>query len=290
MNYPLGWPIVQGVPLVRERSLQRGRGSVTVAVGDIVNVDMVIAQSDTEVVYAGMRGRVTRLLPERGAIIEGYGSVISGLVGIGRTISGPVFFFPTHESSALVVVPSESIVVVAGTLTDEIVFAASAGHAAGIIAASAPTTVLDALLGQDCSAFIDGTLQMQDTPLSIILLHGFVNGPVPREVLSLLAEHNGSFILCSPTTDIHRNLRPEIVLSVQTQQSLNSGSNGDPLLLPQARVSIVNGNRVGQQGTVLRLLASKQVFPSGIRAKSARIRLDYGEEMTIALTNLQRIG
>src|SRR5579884_863624 len=67
VDYPLGWPVLHAVQVTRERTLPAGRGSVTVAVNDWVEPTQPIVQGPPQPLLAGLRGRIARIIPERGA-------------------------------------------------------------------------------------------------------------------------------------------------------------------------------------------------------------------------------
>ncbi len=290
MDYPLGWPVLHAVQVTRERTLPAGRGSVTVAVNDWVEPTQPIVQGPPQPLLAGLRGRIARIIPERGAVIEGNVTAIEGLFGFGQPVVGPLVHFPIGNAQAKSLVKPGSILVVPGDLTDEILFAAIAGKAAGVFAASAHTQPIKTLTRCDPIALVEGTqTPPDDVPLALVLAHGFGEpGPI-REIWEILGAAAGHLALLIPTTQIHYNRRPELLIPLPTQVPVQSGV-AEVSLMAGVPVWVTGGELDGASGRIARLLSSGQVMPSGIRTRSALVHLENGADIVLPLANLQRIG
>src|SRR5260370_32206743 len=64
----------------------------------------------------------------------------------------------------------------------------------------------------------------------------------------------------------------------------------DTELLPGALVRVCSGSYEGAIGELTYLFAHQQLFPSGIRARAARVRLEDGSHLVVPLPVLERIG
>lgn len=275
------WRLRQAEAVEIERVLSGARGAVRVAVDDPVEPDQIIAQGPQGVLLAGLRGRVRRVIPERGAVIGGIATVIDAAVGFGPPVTGPLMFAPTLAPGC--------IAVFSGDLTAEHVRQAIAARVAGIIVSSASPEVIEQVTGTECTSLVDGSvLPATPPPLSLVLVHGFGRRPMRAEVAPVLGAHAGQIILLVPATVIHHGVRPRIVLPLPWQSAPRMSF--DPMLIPGALVWVTGGDFDGATGRVARLLQSSQLLPSGIRAPAARVRLENGAEVTLPLANLQRVG
>ncbi|MBA3824503.1 MAG: hypothetical protein H0X24_11495 [Ktedonobacterales bacterium] len=270
-----------------ERSLAAGRGAVMVAVDDPVEPEGRIAQGPGggPPILAGLRGRVRRVLPERGAIIGGVADVAEGVAGFGPPAVGPLIVFAGTPSA---IMPG-AVVVIPGELTGEVLAIALSGRASGIFAASAQPQLIESLLGTECSALLDGSLPpMNVAPLGIVLAHGFGTQPLRGEYLHVINSHLGQAVLMMTQTNLTQQVRPALVLPLPWQSMPQGTRPGG--MLAGAHVWVTGGPHHGAAGRIMRVLTANYVFPSGIRAPAARLKLEGGPEVTLPLANLQPVG
>ena len=290
MDFPLGWPVLRATQVLRTRVLLAGHGTVLVAVDDRVEPQQpVVRTASGTTVLAGLQGHVTRIIPERGAVIEANATALSFLVGFGREALGPLAIIPHPQTGQRGFTPG-SIVVIHGELTDELLYAAIAGQAAGIIAGSSHPQPIRTLLGSDPMAVLDGTTAVpSELPLVVALAHGFGTATLAREYWNILGAANGQIALLTATTDIFRNQRPELLLPLPPNIPTQSGA-ADATIINGAMAWVVGGEHNGAAGRVIRILTNGQIMPSGIRARSALVHLESGIDVVIPLVNLQRVG
>ncbi len=270
-----------------ERSIAAGRGAVLVAVDDPVEPEQRIAQGPggAPPILAGLRGRIRRVLPERGVVIGGVADVATGTVGFGPAVVGPLVSYVGNAQA----LPPGAVVVVPGELTREVLTLALNARVHGIFAASAQPSTIETLLGTEVSALLDGTLPpTHPAPLGIVLAHGFGSSPLRGEYLHVITSHLGQPALLMTQTHLARQVHPTLVLALPWQ-SLPQGMR-PPGFGPGAHVWVTGGPHDGAAGRVLRVLTLSHVFPSGLRAPAARLRLEDGTEMTLPLANLQPVG
>ncbi len=293
--FPAGWPVRRAVEITRERLLpEDGHGVVLVAENDPVEPDQAIAQGadGSPPVVAGLRGRVARVVPQRGAVVTGQVALAQGLAGFGPEACGPLVLWPLGSIIAPTVVTPGSIVAIPGALTPDIYEHVTLGNAAGIFAANASPDFITALTGTECTALLDGTLPpVTPPPIAVVLAHGFGPRLPGREIWQLLAECAGALALLTPATNVLRGQRPELIISAPLAAGApRSPATGTTTLDSGAAVWVVGGDHDGATGRIARVLQSTQVMPSGIRVHAARVALDIGGEITLPLANLQRVG
>jgi hypothetical protein len=287
MEAPSEWLLRQADAVERERVLPSGRGMVLVAMDDPVEPEQMIAQGAVTVL-AGLRGRVKRVVPERGVVIGGTATVVEGLAGFGPPAVGPLFFLPP-ENAFPQIVPPGALVVVPGELTQDALNVALTSRAAGIFAASAQPQIIEALAGTECSALLDGSLPPTNPlPLSIVLAHGFGRRQLRPEILHVLNTQVNQAALLNPAQRSQNGQRAELVIPLPWQAPPRMSF--DNAIIAGAAVWVSGGDFHGVAGRVARVLHSGQVMPSGVRVRAARVRLENGAEVTLPLANLQRVG
>jgi hypothetical protein len=270
-----------------ERSIPTGRGAVMVAVDDPVEPDARVAQGPAggPLILAGLRGRVRRVLPERGVVIGGVADVAAGVVGFGMPTVGPLVVYAGNGGN----VPAGAVLVVPGELTPPLLSFALNARIGGIFAASAQPQTLEAMLGTECSALLDGTLPPTNpVQMGIVLAHGFGMRPLRGEYLHVINSHLGQPALLITQAQPRLGAYPALVLALPWQSMPQPARSPG---LSQGTLAWVQGGQYdGAAGRVLRILTTGYVFPSGIRAHAARLKLEDGTEVTLPLANLQPVG
>jgi hypothetical protein len=288
MSYLASWPLRRSSLIARERVLPAGHGRVTVAVDDFVEPNTVIVDT-TPPLYAGIRGRVGRVIPERGVVIEGLATVLTATCGFGGIVAGPLHVLSPDEVTAVTVMPPGSIVLFERALTSEVLFAAQASHVAAVIAASGSSHLIDTYVGGDCTALLDGSILTPPAlPFSLVLLHGFGPGHATPDLWRHLQSYAGQVVLCHPHTNVLRGWRPELIVAESRQTA--PLTEGDPNLSVGATVWISGLEEGSHVGTIASILTSGQILPSGIRAYAASVRLQNGTKVIAPLANIQRVG
>jgi ribosomal protein L24 len=274
----------------RERLVMGERGAVLVGVDALVEPEQPIAQGalPSAPLLAGLRGKVARVIPERGVVVVGVATVLRGLAGFGRSAVGPLIFLP-GPSAMPPLLPPGAIGIVIGELTRDLLNMAMAARLAGIFAASAHPTLIEMLAGTDCTALLDGTVPPTNAlPLGIILAHGFGSRTLKPEFAQFLAAYNGQTVFLNPAPNGLVGQQAELLLPLPWQTPPRIERH--MVLQPGMAVWVVGGEQQGLSGRVVRVLTTAQPFPSGIRAPAARVRLEDQTEVTLPLTNLQRVG
>src|SRR5260221_12510313 len=145
LDFPLGRPLIPAAAVRRWRRLRPGSRPL-VGPGQPVGPDQPIAElPDGAPVIAGLGGRVVEVSPAGGIQLEGVAAVLTGLIGLGGSVAGPLTFLPPGESAAVLPIPAGSIIVHPQRVSLTLLQRAAAGGAAGIVAARAPAVELGAL-------------------------------------------------------------------------------------------------------------------------------------------------
>src|SRR5262249_3121190 len=151
-------PLISATALRRWRGLPAGARPLVQA-GEEVQPDSPIAETSgpqgTTPVLAGLAGRVLEVSPVRGVLIDSVATVLTGMVGLGGGVAGPLAFLG-RESLAVVPIPRGAILIYPQRLPLTLLQRAASGGAAGIIAASVSALELEAFARIDLTAALDG--------------------------------------------------------------------------------------------------------------------------------------
>src|SRR5579885_2632246 len=173
MNYPLGWPVLPGITVRRERRMERP-GLALVEPGQEVQADQTIARIQplgaggsapfaparfgAQTLRAGLHGQVIEA-SARGVTIEGLVAVVQGLIGVGGQAVGQLNVL----SKEALKVPVEMlpltrgvILVVPGRLTAALLEHAANAGVVGLVASSMQAAELERALHIDLTALLDG--------------------------------------------------------------------------------------------------------------------------------------
>lgn len=307
MNYPLGWPVIPGITVRRERRMDRP-GVAMVNVGQEVQPDEVIARVNplgtagsapfaparfgAQTLRAGLRGQVVEASP-RGVIIEGLVAVVQGLFGVGEQVVGELNIL----SKEALKVPADMIplargviLVVPGPLTPALLEHASRSEVVGLVASSMSVTDLETALRLDLTALLDGVPVAENPhPLpTLFFTEGLGDHRMASSTLALLRQHGGDYALLNGATNPRRNRRPELLISLPPDAH-PPAVKADPRIVNDAIVRVSSGEYMGEIGQVVQTFQRPQRLPSGIHARAVYVRLERGIKVVLPIYNLERI-
>jgi hypothetical protein len=93
-------------------------------------------------------------------------------------------------------------------------------------------------------------------------------------------------------TSLRTQIYPELIIPLSATEIRGriGGVEPDVELRLGALVRVCSGSYAGTLGKIDYLFSHQQLFPSGIRARAARIRLEDGSLLIVPLQVLERIG
>jgi hypothetical protein len=268
---------------------------------------------------AGLRGRVVEITSRGGIVIESHATLVQGVIGAGDQVAGPLTLWHADSLNNSQTIPPSAILVVPVPLTLLLLRQILASGVAGVVSSSIALRDLEGFLHVDLIEFLQEErteqrmlLQQHFPPLTLLFTEGVgLDHPHPRRdsgriglapvrslpkmaanLVNTLTRYEGSMALLSGETSLHNSIVPELIISLPP----NSDQSGSPevqpntSLTPGAQVRVYGGEYQGITGTIDYLFAYEQKFPSGLRARAARLRLEDGSFLVIPLFSLQRIG
>lgn len=251
----------------------------------------------SELLLAGLRGTAVGVTRRGSVLIEGEAAIISGSLGAGRQVAGPLKLwqsFGAQEQKPAI--PQGAILAVPGPLNLEMLRQAANSRLAGVVASSISSSDFESFLRTNLIDLLHCAnvelLLAYLPPLTIMLTEGLGTIAMPVRTINLLDKHQGTVVWLSGATSLSANIRPELVMSLSDAEMGESQLALKPEtdLVPGALVRVCSGSYEGAIGEINYLFAHTQRFPSGVRERAARIRLEDGSQLVVPLPVLKRIG
>lgn len=255
------------------------------------------ARRGSELIPAGLRGRVVDVTRRGSVIIESYAAVLQGAVGAGNQVAGVLTMWQLASGSGgQPAIPPGAILAIPGPVNLALLRQAIVSGVAGVVASSISSRDLEGFLRVDLIKLINSVdvelAQATLPPLTILLTEGLGTLAMPMRTVDLLRHYQGSIALLSGATSVRQGIFPELVISLPDNevQPIWQPAQLDPTLKVGVRVRVCSGEYEGAIGIVDYLFVHEQVFLSGIRARAAQVRLESGVLITVPLTLLETIN
>lgn len=304
MAYPLGWSVVPQMVIRRERwSGRPNTKSVPLVVpGQEVQPDQPVIRLEAplgarfippETIPAGLRGRVIDITRRGGIIIEGRVAVVQGAIGAGYQVAGILTIWQSRGQQQI---PPDALLVIPGPLNFAMLRQAISSGIAGVIASSISSRDLEGFLRTDLLQLlnsIDGeAAQANLPPMTLLLTEGLGTIAMPVHTINLLSQYQGSIALLSGTTSVRQGILPELIISLPIKEAQQNWHpvQPDPTLAIGSQVRVCAGNHEGVVGEINHIFVHQQVFPSGVRSRAVRLRLEDGSMLVVPMTLIERIG
>ncbi|HEX7736368.1 MAG TPA: hypothetical protein VF458_16055 [Ktedonobacteraceae bacterium] len=255
------------------------------------------ALSPNSLLVAGLRGLVVGVTGRGGVVIEGQVAIVSGALGAGRQVTGPLIIWQAQvQSGPAGRIPPGAILVVPGPLNLAMLQQAINSGIAGVVASSISsrdfesfvrTNLIDLLRCANVELLLPHL-----PPLTVMLTEGLGTIAMPTRTLNLLDKHQGKIVLLSGATALSAGIYPELLISLTPAEQEESplALKPETELAVGALVRVCSGSYEGVIGQIDYLFSHNQRFPSGIHARAARVRLEDGSQLVVPLPVLERIG
>lgn len=256
-----------------------------------------LARGQHTTIAAGLRGTVVAVTSRGSVVIEGLAAIVAGTIGAGRQVAGPLAIWqPPEATERQAPIPPGAILVVPGPLNLTLLRRALYSRIAGVVASSITWQDLEAFLRTDLIDLFHCAhpelLLSTLPPLTILLTEGLGRIAMPVRTINLCTKYEGVTALLSGITSLNAQIYPELLIALSDAEVREriSGAASDIILRPGALVRVCSGTYEGTIGRIDYLFSHQQSFPSGIRARAARIRLEDGSLLVVPLPVLERIG
>lgn len=245
-------------------------------------------------VNAYVQGRVVKVLPQEGAVIETQGALIQGIFGVGGERRGIVRVLVNNPNETLTAqhIPNDvagQILVGGATIEADAITRAAEQGAVGIVVGGIRDTDLVRYLGHDIGVAITGS---EDIPLSIIVTEGFGAIQMASRTFRLLKSLEGKTASINGATQIRAGvIRPEIIVPLEAPAQLPESppAREAQLLDIGSAVRIIREPYFGQLGTVVELPPELMEIESGTHARVLKARLNDGSVVVVPRANVEII-
>lgn len=255
------------------------------------------APLESETVIAGLAGTVVRVTGRGSVVIEGQAAIVSGTLGAGRQVAGPLAIWQPHGMrEAQVYIPANAILVVPGPLNLTLLHQALYSRIAGIVASSIPMCDFENFLHINLVDLLHVAnpelLLAHLPPLTVMLTEGLGTMAMPARTLDLLEKYQGRTALLAGLTSLTARVYPELLmsLSLEEMKADRLALKPETDLVLGTLVRVCSGLYEGALGEIDYLFAHRQHFPSGVYERAARVRLEDGSRVVVPLSILERIG
>ncbi|MFN7017256.1 MAG: hypothetical protein ACK4P5_08875 [Fimbriimonadales bacterium] len=245
-------------------------------------------------VNAYVQGRVVKVMPQEGAVIETHGALIQGIFGVGGERRGVLRVLVSSPSETLTAqhipndVQGQILVGGASVEADAIRRAAELG-AVGIVAGGIRDTDLVQYLGRDIGVAITGS---EDIPLTIIITEGFGTIQMASRTFRLLKSLEGRGASINGATQIRAGvIRPEIIVPLEDPTHLPESppAREAQMLNIGSAIRVIREPYFGRLGTVIELPPELMEIESGTHARVLKAKLDDGTIAIVPRANVEII-
>ena len=226
---------------------------------------------------AGLTGTVADLIGERGAVIETKGALIQGVWGNGRIDFGLMHVLAKNPDQELLLADLDM------SLRGSVVMGGYCGSP-DVLRSAAELPLRGLILSSLDSALACQALRMK---VPVIVLQGWGRRELNAAAFKLLSTSTQSEVAINAQAwNRHTGQRPEVVISLPGGGLLNEPPEVI-VFSPGQQVHITGAPHAGRIGTITAVRLEKAVFPSGISAQAADIRLENGDDIVVPLANLE---
>jgi len=226
---------------------------------------------------AGLPGQIRELIIDRGVTLTTTGALVQGVWGNGRIDSGALAVIAANPDQ--VIDPEQIDVSLRGSVI-------LGGHCSAVeVLERAQTERLRGLiLGSLASDLIPAARKM---PYPILVLDGFGRLAMNAAAFTLLATNDKREVALNAEPFSRENgARPEVLIPLPPPPTAEIVPDFAELERGQ-RVRIVRAPYQGTIGTITQIQTGLAVFPNGLRAAAANVKLSGGEIVQVPLVNLE---
>ncbi len=229
---------------------------------------------------AAMPGTVMQVIEKRGVLIQAIGSLIQGVWGNGRADAGTLVNLAEKPDSIFngdkMDVSMRGSIILGGICKD-----------AEALQVAAEVPVRGLILASLFPSLIPLAREMK---YPIMLTDGFGSIPMNSAAFKLLSTNaKREITVNAELLNRYSSTRPEAIITLPVSVEPAPHSDFEIFTIGQ-QVRLRRPPAMGSLGSIVSLKPGLSVLPSGLRAQSAEVKLENGENVLVPLVNLEVVG
>lgn len=242
---------------------------------------------------AYINGRIVRVIPEEGVVVETRGAMVQGIFGVGGERNGVIRI--AVESAADMLDASHiqdsdtgKILIGGSGVTYEALVRANEVKVAGIVVGAIRDVDLIKFLGYDIGVAITGQEEINTT---IIATEGFGKLNMAERTFKLLKSIEGRSASLNGATQIRAGvIRPEVIAPMEKEASEAPKAQAESTLTLGTPIRVIREPYFGMLGKVTELPAQLHTVESGAEVRVLKAMLDNGQEVLVPRANVEIIA
>jgi len=243
-------------------------------------------------VNAYIPGRVSKVIPREGVVIETQAAFIQGILGLGGEAHGElrvVVNSPEDELTADRISEKEkgSILVGGSLITYDAFEKAVKVGVSGLIAGGMNYVDIVKIMGEPLGIAITGE---EEIGLTLIITEGFGKTNMSSRTFELLKNYEGYLAAINGTTQIRAGvLRPEIIIpnkaraQEEVKEELTTG------MIPGTAIRIIRDPYFGEIGNAVSFPMELQMVETGSMVRVLVVKLGDGRKVVVPRANVEII-
>jgi len=268
--------------------------SGTVEVVSELTGQLIMRGEDIPVrVDAYIPGKIIKVIPEEGVVIETKGAFIQGIFGIGGERQGELRVAvesPESTLTAEMLSPEDKgkVLVGGGLLTLDALRKAVDLGVSGIIVGGIDSGDLMEFMGAGIGVAITGEEEYGTT---LIVTEGFGAMTMHKKTFSIFKKYNGSNVSINGATQIRAGvIRPEVVIPhSETVDEAGEDAAISAGMVPGTPIRIIRNPYFGAIGEVVSLPIELQVVETGSKVRVLEALLEDGRKVIVPRANVEII-
>ncbi len=280
------------------RSECKASATGTVELISPVSGNVGIREAPTPVeISAYLPGKIARVLPGEGVVIEAHGAFIQGIFGVGGERRAPLVRVSASPDDPLTeadITPelAGKVIIGGSNISGAALRKADALGVRGIVVGGIVDRDLVDYLGYDIGVAITGH---ETIPLTLILTEGFGVIAMARRTFDLLASLEGRVASLSGATQIRAGvIRPEIIVADEASAAVAppvpGADENDHSLSIGTFIRIIREPYFGKLATVTALPPQPVRIASGAVVRVLDARFENGDTVTVPRANVEIVA
>lgn len=298
----IGDPIEKDQVVAETKGFLFGWGKATVAshssgtvesISEITGNVLVREPSIPVNMSAYINGRIVKVIPEEGVVVETRGAMVQGIFGVGGERNGVIRIAVESPSELLDVQhiqdSDQGKILVGGSgVTYDALVRANEVQVAGIVVGAIRDVDLIKFLGYDIGVAITGQEEINTT---IIATEGFGKLNMAERTFKLLKSIEGRSASLNGATQIRAGvIRPEVIAPMDKEAAQATEAASESTLTIGTPIRVIREPYFGMLGKVTELPPQLHTVESGAEVRVLKAMLDNGSEVLVPRANVEIIA